>query len=200
MAAIAIPAGFKAPNFPFGITLVGACASDLLLAQYAQRFMQSTQSGYVGISEKSLPPAKDLLAMWPDHEQINTVKVAVVGAHLSGMPLNWQLVERQAKLLIKTKTAPKYALYALPNTTPPKPGLKFIGEGGAAIDIEVWEMPVHHYGSFVALIPSPLGIGTLFLADASTVQGFICESWALEHAKDVSQFGGWRGYIAQLQK
>jgi allophanate hydrolase len=200
MAAIAIPAGFKAPNFPFGITLVGACASDLLLAQYAQRFMQSTPSGYLGISEKSLPPAKDLLAMWPDQEQMHTVKVAVVGAHLSGMPLNSQLVERQAKLLIKTKTAAKYALYALPNTTPPKPGLKFIGEGGASIDIEVWEMPIHHYGSFVALIPSPLGIGTLFLVDGSSVQGFICESWALEHAKDVSQFGGWRGYLAQLQK
>jgi allophanate hydrolase len=200
MAAIAIPAGFKAPNLPFGITLVGVCASDLLLAQYAQRFIHQHPSGYLGAIKKTLPPARDLLAMWPDHQAVKTIKVAVVGAHLSGMPLNSQLVERQAKLLIKTKTAPKYALYALPNTTPPKPGLKFIGEGGAAIDIEVWEMPVHHYGSFVALIPSPLGIGTLVLADASTVQGFICESWALEHAKDVSQFGGWRAYIAHLQK
>jgi allophanate hydrolase len=198
MAAIAIPAGFKSPNFPFGITLVGVCASDLLLAQYAQRFMQRYPSGYLGNTKESLPPAKDLLSIWTKTPTIKGVKIAVVGAHLSGMPLNSQLVDRQATLLVKTKTSAQYALFALPDTTPAKPGLLFVGDGGAAIEVEVWEMPLQHYGSFVALIPSPLGIGTLFLADGSSVQGFICESWALAKAQNVSEYGGWRAYIEQL--
>jgi allophanate hydrolase len=89
----------------------------------------------------------------------------------------------------------------LPGTVPPKPGLLRVAPGsGACIALEIWEMPLEHYGSFVAMIPAPLGIGTLELADGSTVQGFVCEALATQGAQDISQFGGWRRYIASLQQ
>ncbi|MFO0120315.1 MAG: allophanate hydrolase [Burkholderiales bacterium] len=126
-----------------------------------------------------------------------TVLVAVVGAHLSGMPRNGQLTERGASLVKRIRTAPDYQLFALPDTTPPKPGLLRVAPGaGHAIELEVWEMPMTQYGSFVALIPAPLGIGTLRLEDDSTVQGFVCEPLALEGATNISALGGWRAYIA----
>ncbi len=97
-----------------------------------------------------------------------------------------------------TRTAPMYRLYALPGTTPPKPGLVRVAEGGAAIEIEIWELEVAAYGRFVAGIPAPLGIGTLQLADGGTVQGFLCEAVAVVGARDVTAFGGWRGYLRSL--
>ena len=128
------------------------------------------------------------------------MRVAVVGAHLSGMPLNSQLTERGATLVQATHTAPCYKLYALPGTTPPKPGLLRVASGqGHRIALEIWEMPMTEYGSFVALIPAPLGIGTLVLEDNSHVQGFVCEPLDLEGARHISEFGGWRAYIASLR-
>jgi allophanate hydrolase len=128
------------------------------------------------------------------------VKVAVVGAHLSGMPLNCQLSERGARLVGNASTAPHYRFYALPGTTPPKPGLVRVADGtGGAIALEIWEMPVAQYGSFIALIPAPLGIGTLALADGSSVQGFVCEALATHGAQDITHLGGWRAYIASLK-
>jgi allophanate hydrolase len=124
--------------------------------------------------------------------------IAVVGAHLRGLPLNGQLTERGATLIEATTTATRYRLFALPNTTPPKPGLLRVDDGGCAIAVEVWDMPTDRLGSFVALIPHPLGIGSLELADGRWVHGFICEPAALSGARDVSSFGGWRGYVASL--
>jgi len=126
------------------------------------------------------------------------VKVAVLGAHLSGMPLNHQMIDRRATLVKKTRTAPIYRFYALPNTTPPKPGMIRVmpGESGHAIELEVWEMPVEAYGSFVAGIGGPLGIGMVQLEDGESVQGFLCEPYAVVNATDISSFGGWRAYVA----
>jgi allophanate hydrolase len=112
------------------------------------------------------------------------------------MPLNAQLTERGAVLLAETTTAPYYRLFALSETTPPKPGLLRVEQEGRAILVEVWAMPLAELGSFVALIPAPLGIGSLELADGRWVKGFICEPWALQRARDVSAFGGWRAYMA----
>ena len=109
-----------------------------------------------------------------------------------------KLTERAGRLLRTCHTAPCYRLYALPNSTPPKPGLVCdTTSGGHAIEVEVWRLPVRHYGSFVALIPSPLGIGRIELEDGSWVQGFLCESWALAGAEEISHCGGWRGWLAQ---
>jgi allophanate hydrolase len=124
--------------------------------------------------------------------------LAVCGAHLSGLPLNPQLTQLGAKLIRATRTAPHYQFYALPGTTPPKPGLVRVNRGGAAIEVEVWELPADAYGRFVAAIPSPLGIGTLTLEDGGTVQGFLCEACAVEGARNITSFGGWKPFLKSL--
>ena len=107
------------------------------------------------------------------------------------------LRERGARLLRTARTAPEYRLFALEGTVPPKPGLLRVAPGqGHAIALEIWEMPVEHYGSFVALIGAPLGIGTLRLEDGATVQGFLCEALDTTTSPDISAFGGWRHFIA----
>lgn len=127
--------------------------------------------------------------------------MAVVGANLTGQPLNWQLVERKAKLLETTRTGPGYRLYALADNSPAKPGLVFDDTGPGAIEVEVWEMEEGVFGSFVALIPAPLGIGTLTLANGRTVKGFLCETYATLGAKDITVFGvGGLGSAADTAK
>jgi allophanate hydrolase len=123
--------------------------------------------------------------------------LAVVGAHLSGQPLNKQLTSRGATLVATTTTAPVYRLYALP-TEPPKPGLVRVGDvdGAGAVEVEVWELDDAGFASFVDAIPAPLGIGRLLLADGSDVAGFLCESIAVEDATDITHLGGWRAYRA----
>lgn len=125
--------------------------------------------------------------------------VAVCGAHMSGLPLNPQLTNLGAELVIETTTAPHYRFYRLHGFEPPRPGLLRTSHNGTAIAVEVWRIPVENYGKFVTLIPAPLGIGTLELADGQLVQGFICESYATEKADDISHFGGWRGFLASLK-
>ena len=126
----------------------------------------------------------------------STLAVAVVGAHLAGMPLHGQLVERGCRLVERTTTAPQYRLYALPGTVPPKPGLACVAQGGVAIEVEVYDMPADAVGSFLALIPHPLGLGSVQLADGRWVKGFICEGVALAGAADISAHGGWRAWRA----
>jgi allophanate hydrolase len=127
------------------------------------------------------------------------LKLAVVGAHLSGMALNHQLTEKSAALVRACKTAPEYRLFALPGTKPPKPGLLRVGPaGGVAVELEIWEMGLLEFADFVAAIPGPLGIGSILMEDGLPVQGFLCESYATISAVDISRFGGWRSYIASL--
>jgi allophanate hydrolase len=191
-AALAVPSSLRADGLPFGITLIGRCGSDWQLAELGQRYHHASGLPQ-GASDRPLPPPETI----PGLRAPETVQVAVVGAHLSGMPLNGQLTERGALLLAQTDTAPDYRLFALPGTTPPKPGLLRVAAGtGHRIAVEVWEMPLAQYGSFVALIPPPLGIGTLQLADGSSVQGFVCEPLATANAEDISHFTGWRAYMA----
>jgi allophanate hydrolase len=195
-AAIAVPASIRPDGLPFGITLIGPCGSDWQLAELGQRFHHLTGLTQ-GATDKPLPPPEPIAAL--KAPGTGRVQVAVVGAHLSGMPLNWQLTDREATLVRHTRTAPDYKLFALPDSTPPKPGLLRVAMGsGHAIEVEVWDMPTTHYGSFVALIPSPLGIGTLQLSDGTSLQGFLCEPEALTHARDISHLHGWRAYIASL--
>jgi allophanate hydrolase len=128
------------------------------------------------------------------------IKIAVVGAHLSGQPLNYQLIERGATLLLKTCTAPNYRLYALSGTTPAKPGLVRQDSSHPAynIEVEVWEIEITAFGGFVVEVPPPLGIGTTILENGETVKGFICENWAIADALDISEYGGWRAYRNSL--
>jgi allophanate hydrolase len=192
-AAISVPSAIRPDGLPFGITLVGPCGSDWQLAELGQRYHH--ERGLVqGALGTALPPATALAML----TEPAVMHLAVVGAHLSGMPLNAQLTQRGARLVKATTTAPHYRLYALPETQPPKPGISRTTSSGSAIAVEVWEIPLEHIGSFLALIPPPLGLGNIELADGSWVTGFICEAYALEQAKDVTTYGGWRAYIQSL--
>ncbi|HEY4160285.1 MAG TPA: hypothetical protein VGM29_19365, partial [Polyangiaceae bacterium] len=124
------------------------------------------------------------------------MSLAVVGAHLSGQPLNHQLTSLGATLVRACKTAPEYRLYALQGTVPPKPGLERVLTGGVAIEVEVWQLTPEAFGRFMQGVPSPLVIGTLVLDDGQSVHGFLCEPFALGAATDISQYGGWRAYLA----
>jgi allophanate hydrolase len=125
------------------------------------------------------------------------VKLAVVGAHLSGQPLNRELTDRGGRLVRTCRTEPEYRLYALSGATPPKPGLVRVADGrGVAIEVEVWELAEAEFGGFVAAVPAPLAIGTVAIEDGETVKGFVCEAHAVQGALDISAWGGWRAYRA----
>jgi allophanate hydrolase len=188
-SAIALPGGMRADGLPAGITLIAPAWNEARLVEFG-RIWQAASPWNRGASALPLPQAD----RGGDQGRAGFVTLAVVGAHLSGMPLNGQLTERGAVLLESTLTSAAYRLYALPGTVPPKPGLVRTGEG-MPIAVELWEMPVAHYGSFVALIPQPLGIGTLELVDGRHVQGFLCEAWATQGAADITSLGGWRAYM-----
>jgi allophanate hydrolase len=193
MAAIAVPSSIRPDGLPFGITLIGPAGSELRLADLAARYHVATGLT-LGTSTDPVPAPRSR-----QRPAGSTVRIAVVGAHLSGLPLNSQLRERGAWLVECTRTAPIYRFHALANTAPPKPGLVRVDPGkGAAIQLEVWEMPVQEYGSFVALIPAPLGIGTIELEGGAHVQGFLCEPTGLTGAVDITNYGGWRAYLASL--
>ena len=184
MAALALPGADRNDGLPAGVTLIGSAGSDQLLAAAAQALLED-------------PDGTPSVALDPLPFSEPTVQLAVVGAHLEGQPLNWQLLERGARKLEATETAASYRLYALRNTTPPKPGLARVATSGCAIQVEVWELPLRRFGEFVAEIPAPLGIGSLELAEGRWVKGFICEPAALGDADDISSYGGWRAYLSR---
>ena len=184
MAAIAVPAGTRHNATGFGITFIGPAGTD--------RALLSAATTYLDAADLAAPPPLDL------EGRMQTVKLAVVGAHLKDMPLHWQLTSREATFVEATHTAPNYRLYAMANSVPPKPALVHAGEdGGAAIAVEVYELDVAAFGSFVVDVPPPLAIGTVTLADGSSVKGFVAEPRATAGAEDITALGGWRAYIAR---
>lgn len=195
LAALALPSGFTAAGLPFGITLIGPGGSDAALVELGARW-EAARALPLGARLRAANAADRALQRRPAAQP--TLALAVVGAHLEGMPLHGQLRERGCRLIERTRTAPAYRLFALPATQPPKPGLVRVGagEGGHAIEVEVYEMPIDQVGSFLALIPPPLGLGSLQLADQRWVHGFICEPAALAGATDISAWGGWRAWRA----
>ena len=186
MSALAVPAGFRENGTGFGVTLIGPAFADRALLALAERYLETFPMA-------DTPPL-DLTPRKPG------VKLAVVGAHLAGMPLHWQLTSREARLVSATKTAPAYKLYAMAETTPPKPALVHIGDGGSSILVEVYELDFEAFGSFTAEVPAPLAIGTVTLEDGTSVKGFVAEPRALNGATDITKLGGWRAYIASLTR
>jgi allophanate hydrolase len=191
LAAVALPVGFAPSGLPFGVTVIGPAFSEFSLAAYADALHRALGAG-AGKSRAIprgvlVPPAAD------------EVPIIVAGAHLSGMVLNHELTSLGAHLVAQTATAPEYKLFAL-STTPPKPGLvRAPGFAGQGIAVEVWALTAQNFGRFVAALPAPMGIGKVTLADGSMHAGFLCEAYALEGAKDITEFGGWRNYVATLQ-
>jgi allophanate hydrolase len=195
LCALAVPASMHADGTPFGITLLAQAGNDAALASIGRVFHADTglPLGATGAPQPPLAPISRLAA---DGE----IAIAVVGAHLSGMPLNGELKSFSARFLETTTTAPDYRLFALAGTTPPKPGLLRVAPGsGAAIEVEIWAMPAERFGGFVAAVPPPLSIGTLSTADGRAVKGFLVEAEATSGARDISAFGGWRAFMAQTK-
>jgi allophanate hydrolase len=200
MCALALPAGIRGDGLPAGITLLARAWRDKALASFGKRWQSfvSAKEGYekLGATGRSYTAPQKTLSP----AARNTVRVAVVGAHLRGMPLNHQLTSRGAAFVEATSTAAEYRLYALANSTPRKPGLVRVApdEQGSSIAVELWDIPIGNFGSFTAEVPSPLGIGNLTLLDGRTVKGFICEPFGLANAEDITSFGGWAAYLASL--
>jgi allophanate hydrolase len=195
LCGLAVPASLSADRTPFGMTLLAPAGRDMQLAAIGAAFHAG--SGLkLGASDIPVPP----LAAASPALQPGEIAIAVVGAHLSGMPLNGELRALGARLLRVTTTAADYKLYALKGTVPPKPGLVRVERGsGARITLETWALTAEAFGTFVNNIPSPMAIGTLRLDDGSEVKGFLVEPAALEGARHISEFGGWRRYMEQAK-
>jgi allophanate hydrolase len=189
LSAVAVPYGFTADGLPFGVTFIARGGCDWALAEFAATW-QCALSLPLGAKLRPLQDADTRITATPP----GAIPLAVVGAHLAGMPLHHQLTERGARLRACTTTAPHYRLYALKGTQPPKPGLARAAQG-AAIAVEVYDLPAETVGTFLAGIPAPLGLGEIELADGSRVNGFICEPCALSDAEDITVWGGWRQYL-----
>ncbi|WP_293746247.1 allophanate hydrolase [uncultured Acinetobacter sp.] len=187
LSALALPAGFRADHLPFGITLIAPAWHDAALVHFGKAW-QNYFALKLGALDKTLP----LSSATPISQ--HHIRVAVVGAHLTGMPLNFQLTTRDAVHIETTTTAKNYALYALNGTVPPKPGLAR-QQDGQNIIVELWDVPTARFGEFVAEIPTPLGMGNVELEDGRWVKGFICEPYGIDDAENISHFGGWRAYI-----
>lgn len=192
LSALALPAGFRPDGMPFGITLIARADAERALLAFGAKW-QRTVPLPLGKTASALPPV--------DADPVVAearVPIAVVGAHMSGLPLNAQLVELGGRFERAARTAPLYRFYALPGGPPQRPGMVRVDEGGGAIELEVWSLPADSVGTFLTKIPSPLGLGSVMLADGSAIPGFLCEAYATKDARDITSLGGWRAYLGTL--
>jgi allophanate hydrolase len=195
LAGLAVPATLSSDGTPFGVTFFAPAGRDAQLASLGRAFHIRT-----GLPLGALRRPHPLLAPLAHTVAAGEAALAVVGAHLSGMPLNGELHALGARFLQTTATAPDYRLFALAETQPAKPGLLRVASGaGTAIEVELWALAVEAFGRFVAAVPPPLSIGSLTLGDGRMVKGFLVEPQAIAGARDISAFGGWRAYLQQAQ-
>lgn len=191
LCGIAVPAGFREAGplagLPFGVTLAAPAFTDMRIAAFAAAFEAAQGLAPGGPRETAA-------------DDDGFIELAVVGAHMSGLPLNHELTSRDAMFVERTKTAPLYRFYALAGGPPFRPGLVRVAEGGAAIELEVWRVPRAAFGSFMAGVPQPLCIGTLDLASGRKVKGFLCEASGLDGAEEITAYGGWRAFMAEKLK
>jgi len=194
LCGLAVPASMREDGTPFGLTLLAPAGEDAALAAIGREFHHATGLP-LGALEVPQPP---LLAKSSAMPMDGEIPIAVVGAHLSGMPLNGELRAAGGRFVEQSTTAAHYRLYALAGTKPPKPGLLRVKNGaGVAIEVEIWALSASAFGRFVAAVPQPLSIGTLDLEDGRCVKGFLVEAEAVDGARDISSFGGWRAYVAK---
>lgn len=198
MCALALPAGFRPDGLPNGITLIGKKFTEYALFELGSRYLKKAfpSERTMGATKKLALLGDEIHPPKPDLSQ--SIKLAVVGAHLSGMALHWQLEKVNATLLKATTTSEDYRLYALPKNGPiAKPGLRRVSEAGSKIIVEVYSVPLERFGEFIAMVPQPLGIGSVELEDGEWVKSFICEEFGYTQkgTKDITSFGGWRAYI-----
>jgi allophanate hydrolase len=204
-AAVAVPSGIladgEARGLPWGVTLVAPAQQDVPLLRLADRLHRHAAGeahdapARLGATTTALSSTPALGPDAPCTWGAGTVRVAVCGAHMQGLPLNPQLTQRGARLVQATRSAPVYRFYALEGAVK-RPGMVRVEAGGASIELEVWELPAQAFGSFVDGIPTPLGIGKVLLESGEWVTGFICEGVVAEKALDITSHGGWRAWLA----
>ncbi len=191
-AAVSVPSGFYNNKVGFGVTLFKQAFADKELLSLASVLQQHCDLPLGATPLKAIADSASSI------EPSGNINVVVCGAHLEGLPLNWQLSERGATLKASTTTSSNYRFYALAGGPPKRPGLIRDTENGAAIEVEVWRVPKENFGSFVAEIPHPLGIGKVELADGSWCSGFICEPEGIDGAEEITQFQSWKNYLHAL--
>jgi allophanate hydrolase len=197
LCGVAVPAGFKSNGLPFGVTLLAPAPRDQLVCQLARRFNGASQ-GKVGATPWPVVEAASTTAS--SHATEEPITLAVVGAHLRGQPLHDQLTALAAVFVRADRTAAKYQLFALDGTKPSKPGLQRCPAGGVSIEVELYALDPAAFGRFTAMVPAPLSIGNVELASGEWVKGFLCEAFATRTARDISELGGWRAYVAALAR
>jgi allophanate hydrolase len=195
LSGLAVPAGFRPDGLPFGITLLAPAFHESALCALGERIQRSFALP-LGATDCALPHEEETQIA---AQRVGNVRVAVCGAHMSGLPLNRELTDRGARLVSSGRSAPCYRFFALEEFAPPRPGM-VRGDSGAAIELEVWEMPATRFGSFVDGIPAPLGIGTVELENGEQVHGFLCEHYATAGAREITELGSWRTYVAQRKR
>ncbi len=188
---MSVPADFRADGLPFGISLLALPGEDLKLDALADAMHRLSDAGS-GKQRHPLPPFTDVARPPPAQ-----ARLAVVGAHMSGLALNQQLLDVNARYVATVRTAPLYKLYVLPNTKPERPGMVQAPCDGTSIELELWDMSWEALGKFMAKVPAPLCIGSVQTADGELVKGFLCEGFAVADAREISSFGGYRNYLAQ---
>jgi allophanate hydrolase len=203
LAAVAVPSEVTPTGVPVGVTLLAPTGCDELVLSIAATWagdvdLPVTTAGHALVR----PPGADghgVIAR-DDRGAGEEVRVAVVGAHLEGEPLHGDLLRLGAHLSARARTADDYRLYALPNDGggPDRPGLVRVPTGGRSVTTEVYWLPLESLGRLVASIPAPLGIGTVTLADGTSVLGFVCEHAGALEARDITIHGGWREYLAAM--
>lgn len=193
LCAIAVPTPARSDGRPGSVTFIAEAGADAKVAALAAK-VEAWGNRRLGATD--WPFAAPSL---PDAAPEEVIRIAVCGAHMSGLPLNHTLTECGARLVRADKTAPDYRFHALPGSGVARPGLVRTAPGqGAGVAVELWDMPVIAFGSFMKTIPAPLGIGTLTLADGSAVQGFLCEAIAAQGAEDITELADWRKYLAEM--
>lgn len=203
-SALAIPVDFRSDGLPNGVTLLGKAFEDYALLDLAKRFYKvkyPNNDRLVGNTGKTAGIKDNLNSLIPSPNLSKSIKLAVVGAHLEGLPLHWQLKKVQATKLQLTKTSPNYKLYALPKNGPvQKPGLRRVESNGSSIEIEIYAVPIERFGDFIAMVPEPLGIGSVETEDGTWVKSFICEEIGYQQkgTVDITSYGGWKNYMNYL--
>jgi allophanate hydrolase len=188
LCALTIPVAPNGGDRPASVTLIAPAGRDARLAEVAAELQQGTigRAQPFGSARARIQRASG-----------SEIEIVVVGAHLSGMPLNAELSVRGARFLRATATTPDYRLFALDGGPPHRPGLMRVAPGqGHSIEVEVWALSPAEFGKFVSAIPSPLTIGSLELRDGTRPMGFLAEFEALRSARDISAYGGWRRFIS----
>jgi allophanate hydrolase len=179
LCAIAIPADDLPDGMPSGVTLVTTAGRDHALLDLAESLLFGC---------KDIAPSSGLCA------RPGEFLLAVCGAHLTGQPLNGQLTDRDGYLVRQGTTSKCYRLFALPDKK--RPALIRDTENGQPIEVEVWSIPTHTVGSFMQGVLPPLGIGSVELSDGVWVNGFIAEPTSTTGSREITAFGGWKGYVA----